>query len=148
MWIIQEPKKVALRNKRHFEGKNGECTACLKYSVLYLLKKYIKCNIWRAAVRPSCIWDAQFLKVKVIKQTHNWKSPGLDKLQHFWVKWFFVIPEGLTRALADMINPLAYTDVPETAGLTRSINTQPAVRRNSETNPTSQHNRGMYWRQN
>ena len=44
-------------------------------------------------------------------------------------------------------NPLAYTDVPETAGLARSINTQPAVRRNSETNPTSQHNRGMYWSQ-
>ena len=41
-------------------------------------------------------------------------------------------------------NPLAYTDVPETAGLARSINTQLAVRRNSETNPTSQHNRGMY----
>ena len=44
-------------------------------------------------------------------------------------------------------NPLAYTNVPETAGLARSINTQPAVRRNSETNPTSQHNRGMYWSQ-
>jgi len=42
------------------------------------------------------------------------------------------------------INPLAYTDVPETAGLARSINTQPAVKRNSETNPTSQHDRGMY----
>jgi len=42
------------------------------------------------------------------------------------------------------VNPLAYTDVPETAGLARSINTQPAVRHNSETNPTSQHNRGMY----
>jgi len=41
-------------------------------------------------------------------------------------------------------NPLAYIDVPETAGLARSINTQPAVRRNSETNTTSQHNRGMY----
>ena len=36
------------------------------------------------------------------------------------------------------LNPLAYTDVPETAGLARSINTQLAVRRNSETNPTSQ----------
>jgi len=43
-----------------------------------------------------------------------------------------------------VLNPLAYTDVPETAGLARSINTQPAVRRISETNPTSQHNRGMY----
>jgi hypothetical protein len=25
---------VALVNKRHFEEKNGECAACLKYSVL------------------------------------------------------------------------------------------------------------------
>jgi hypothetical protein len=34
MWIIQEPKKVALWYKRHFEEeKNGECAACLKYSV-------------------------------------------------------------------------------------------------------------------
>jgi hypothetical protein len=34
-------KKVALRNKRHFEEKNGECAACLKYSVLILVEKYI-----------------------------------------------------------------------------------------------------------
>jgi len=35
MWIIQEPKKVALWNKRHFEErkKKGESAACLKYSV-------------------------------------------------------------------------------------------------------------------
>ena len=34
MWIIQEPKKLALWNKRHFEEeKNGECAASLKYSV-------------------------------------------------------------------------------------------------------------------
>ena len=50
----------------------------------------------------------------------------------------------LSAKRASPFNPLAYTDVPETAGLARSINTQPAVRRNSETNPTSQHNRGMY----
>jgi hypothetical protein len=30
-------KKVALWNKRHFEEKNGECAACLKYSVLFLI---------------------------------------------------------------------------------------------------------------
>jgi hypothetical protein len=64
MWIIQEPKKVALWNKRHFEEKNGECVACLKYSVLIFVEKiYIKCNIWRVVVRPSYIWDARFLKV-------------------------------------------------------------------------------------
>jgi hypothetical protein len=32
-------KKVALRNKRHFEEKNGECAACLKYSVLTFVEK-------------------------------------------------------------------------------------------------------------
>jgi len=42
MWIMQEPKKVALWNKRHFEEKNEECAACLKYSYLYLLKNIYK----------------------------------------------------------------------------------------------------------
>jgi hypothetical protein len=65
IWIVREPKKVALWNKRHFEEKNGECAACLKYSVpIFVEKTYIKCNICRVAVRPSYIWDARFLKVK------------------------------------------------------------------------------------
>jgi hypothetical protein len=34
-------KKVALRNKQHFEEKNGECAACLKYSVLIFVEKNI-----------------------------------------------------------------------------------------------------------
>ena len=42
MWIIQEQKKVALWNKRHFKEKNGECAACLKYSVLIFAEKYIQ----------------------------------------------------------------------------------------------------------
>jgi len=41
MRITHEPKKVALRNKRHFEEKNGECAACLKYSVLIFVEKKI-----------------------------------------------------------------------------------------------------------
>jgi len=32
-------KKVTLRNKRHFEEKNGECAACLKYSILIFVEK-------------------------------------------------------------------------------------------------------------
>jgi hypothetical protein len=65
MWIINEPKKVALWNKRHFEEKNGECAICLKYSVFIFVEKiYIKCNFWRVVVRPSNIYDAGFLKVK------------------------------------------------------------------------------------
>ena len=34
MWIIQEPKKLALWNKLHFEEKKtGQYRACLNYSV-------------------------------------------------------------------------------------------------------------------
>jgi hypothetical protein len=36
-----EPKKVALGNKRHFEEKNEECAACLKYTVLIFVEKNI-----------------------------------------------------------------------------------------------------------
>jgi len=42
MWIIQEPKKVALWNKRHFEENPGECAAGLKYSVLIFVEKIYK----------------------------------------------------------------------------------------------------------
>ena len=42
MWIIHEQKKVALWNKRHFEERNGECAACLKYSVLIFVEKIYK----------------------------------------------------------------------------------------------------------
>jgi hypothetical protein len=41
MLITQEPKKVALRNKRHFEEKNGEWAACLKFLVLIFVEKKI-----------------------------------------------------------------------------------------------------------
>jgi hypothetical protein len=38
---MHEAKKVALLNKRHFEEKNKECAACLKYSVFIVVGKYI-----------------------------------------------------------------------------------------------------------
>ena len=52
MWIIQEPNKLALWNKRHFEEKNTESIEHVwNIQYLYLLNKYIKCNFWRLAVR-------------------------------------------------------------------------------------------------
>jgi len=36
-----ETKKVALWNKQRIEEKNGECAACLKYSVLIVVEKNI-----------------------------------------------------------------------------------------------------------
>jgi hypothetical protein len=80
MWITQEPKEVALRNKRHFKDKNGQCAASLKYSVfIFVEKKYIKCKTWRVAVRPSYIEDARFLKVKILNNV----TLGLCILQYF-----------------------------------------------------------------
>ena len=43
MWIIQEPYKLALRNKLHFEEeKTGEFRACLKYSVPIFVEQIYK----------------------------------------------------------------------------------------------------------
>jgi hypothetical protein len=42
--------------KQYFEEKNEEFAACLKYSgLMFVEKKYVKCNIWRVAVCPSYI---------------------------------------------------------------------------------------------
>jgi hypothetical protein len=49
LWIIQEPKKVALWNKRHFEEKRMQHFKNIQY--IYLLTKYVKCNVWKLAVR-------------------------------------------------------------------------------------------------
>jgi hypothetical protein len=49
-------KKGSNMKKRHFEKKNKECAACLKYSVLIVVeKKHTKCNIWRVEISPPSI---------------------------------------------------------------------------------------------
>ena len=56
MWIIQEPKKIPLWNKRHFEEKKQIVCSMFKILSTYTCwKKYIKCNIWRVALRLSYI---------------------------------------------------------------------------------------------
>ena len=46
MWITQEPKKVALWNKRQFvEKKRRVCSMFKKIQYVYLLKKYIKWGV-------------------------------------------------------------------------------------------------------
>jgi len=94
MWITQEPKKVALWNKRHFEEKNGECAACLKYPVLlFVEKKYIKCNIWRVAVRPSYIQDARFLKIKLISTVGQVLYLRRQTIEHLNPKIMYISQE-------------------------------------------------------
>jgi len=41
-----------LRIKRHFEEKNGECAACLKYSVLIFVEKIYKMQHLVGGVTP------------------------------------------------------------------------------------------------
>ena len=36
---------------------------------------------------------------KILRKMPNWKMPGLDLIQGFWLKNFKSIPEGLTRNL-------------------------------------------------
>jgi hypothetical protein len=46
MWIIQEPNKLELWNKLHFEEKKTvSINHVWNIQYLYLLDKYIKCNI-------------------------------------------------------------------------------------------------------
>jgi hypothetical protein len=52
MWKIQEPNEVELWNKRYFEEKRMEIMQHawnIQYG--YLLNKYLKCSVWRLAVR-------------------------------------------------------------------------------------------------
>jgi hypothetical protein len=52
MWLIQEPNKVALWNKQHFEERKTEImqhVSNIQYG--YLSNKYLKCSVWRLAVR-------------------------------------------------------------------------------------------------
>ena len=46
-------KQVSIMKQTAFwrEKKNGEYRACLNIQYLYLVNKYIKCNVWRLAVR-------------------------------------------------------------------------------------------------
>jgi peroxiredoxin family protein len=56
MRIIQEPKKVALWNKRNFEEKEMESVKHVKkIQYMYLLKKYKKWSVLKVAVCPSYI---------------------------------------------------------------------------------------------
>jgi hypothetical protein len=64
MWIIQEPKNVALWNKQHFEEEKTESVQHVSnIQYVYLLNKYIKCNVWRLAVRYDI-----YIYIYVIRQ--------------------------------------------------------------------------------
>jgi protein-disulfide isomerase len=55
-------KKVALLNKRQFEEKNGECAACLKYSVLIVVEKIYEMQHLEASGTPVLYIGCTVLK--------------------------------------------------------------------------------------
>ena len=58
----QEPKRIALWNKRHFEEKNGEYAACLKYSVLIFVEKKYKMQHLEGSGKPVLYIGRKVLK--------------------------------------------------------------------------------------
>jgi len=110
----------------------GNITFCKEHESCRIISKYKTTKTcYKARQSAKCSYNTPACITAYICSQYTRFS---SKIQTKVVTLYMVI----------LINPLAYTDVPETAGLARSINTQPAVRRNSETNPTSRHNRGMY----
>jgi hypothetical protein len=59
---MQEPRKVALRNKRNFEENNGKCAACLKYSVYIFVEKIYKMQHLEGSSTPVVYIGRKVLK--------------------------------------------------------------------------------------
>jgi hypothetical protein len=55
-------KKVTLRNKQYFEEKNGECVACLKYSILIFVEKIYKMQHLEGSGTPVIYIERRVLK--------------------------------------------------------------------------------------
>jgi hypothetical protein len=62
---MHEPKKVALWNKWYFEEKNGECAACLKYSVLIVVENIYKMQHLEGSGTPVLYIGRTVLKGKL-----------------------------------------------------------------------------------
>ena len=125
MWIIQEPKKVALWNKRRFEEKKRRVCSIFKILSTYICwRKYIKCNIWRVVVHPSYIEDARFLKancdtwsssgsivtrLRTEKCEGTWQAPRptLGKQTPFYLMsfWYFITGVRRSERKADHSSP-------------------------------------------
>jgi hypothetical protein len=46
--------------------KNGDCPACLKNTVSFLVAKIYKLLFWGPVVHPLSVWDARLVKVKTV----------------------------------------------------------------------------------
>jgi hypothetical protein len=55
-------KKGTIMNKRHFEEKNRECAACLKYSVLIIVEKIYKMQHLESSGTPVLYTGRTVLK--------------------------------------------------------------------------------------
>jgi hypothetical protein len=67
MWIIQEPKKIALWNKRHFEEKNGVCSMFKILSTYSCWKNIYKMQHLKGSGTPFL-----YIGRTVLKDLHDW----------------------------------------------------------------------------
>jgi hypothetical protein len=81
MWIIQETKKVALWNKRHFEEKNEECAACSKYPVLIFVEKIYKKQHLESSGKPVLYIGRKVLKGESTERWSSWEANGFSASQ-------------------------------------------------------------------
>jgi hypothetical protein len=100
MWIIQEPNKVALLNRRHFvETKNGDYAECLKYSIQIFVEYVFKMQRLEVsgAVRHIYIYIYVVRRLKV-----KWQPPmkviqlpppipGTEHFEHHTVLWTYLV---------------------------------------------------------
>jgi len=112
MWIIREPKKAALWNKRHFEEKNGECAACLKYSVLIFVEKIYKMQHLECSGTPIPYIGRTVLKGylycgKYGLPTNN-NRPGLCLTLAHWSKWALVQNRTTFIMLMNVVSHIEY----------------------------------------
>ena len=102
MRMIQEPNKVALWNKRHFEEKKTEIMQHIQnIQHVYLLNKYLKCSVWRLALRYDIYiymslgfkrliqikeWTLSYIPQGLVDSLHQTKNINLQKIQK-WNMW-------------------------------------------------------------
>jgi hypothetical protein len=109
MRIIQEPKKVALWNKRHFEEKNGECAACLKYSVLIFVEKKYKMQHLEGSGTPVLYIGRKVLKAVPDIQCQTLLTEHLELLQTsiVWSLSTYLVPSVYKFFLSSLLCVIA-----------------------------------------
>ena len=76
-------KRSIMKLTALWREKRGECAACLKIQYVYLLNKYIKCSVWRLAVR-YVIYIYNVSRLRVNSNSGKDSSSPMLKIPALW----------------------------------------------------------------